>query len=124
MSVLARRLGIDREVAEYVYDASGQELTLVLARSRLPNEKRRSTRILSILYAAGRQAGYDEEWTSVNLIREQCRLFGVLDAPNFAAALATTADVLIARGKGSDREVRVTRAGFEEAGRTITELVG
>jgi hypothetical protein len=122
--VLARRLGVEAEAAEYVYDTSGSDLTLVLARSRLPAEKRRATRIVALLYAAGRQAAYDEEWTRMDHIREQCRLFGVLDPPNFAAALAATADALLTRGKGSERAVRLTRAGFEEAGRLIREMVG
>jgi hypothetical protein len=120
-SILARRLGINVDVTDYVYDV-GSELTLVLARSRLPSQKARATRMVAVLYAAGRQAAYEEEWTLVELIREQCRISGVLDPPNFSASLGAASDSLIMRGRGNGREVKVTRAGFEEAGRLAAEL--
>jgi hypothetical protein len=119
---LASRLGVERERAEYIFDASEADLVLVLARSRLPGEKRRATRALAILTAAGRQAGYSEEWTPVSAIREQCRVFGVLDTANFSSALAATGDALLFRGQGAARAAKVTRAGFEEAARLVAEL--
>lgn len=122
LAVLARRLGVDREAAEYVYDPGETTLTLVIARSRLPGEKSAASRAIAILFAAGRQAAYGEEWTSVAAIRDECRSFGVLDSNNFAAAIKATADALIQRGKGAERAVKVTKTGFEEAGRLLRDL--
>jgi hypothetical protein len=122
---LASAFGIDVELIELVYVASGDQLDLVLNRSKLPKERFRAMRTLTVLFAAGRQAlGMDEGWTRVDLIREVCRDFGVLDSGNFAAAVSAVGDAFVMKGRGAQRELKVTRAGFEEAGRLILQLVG
>lgn len=124
-SKLARALGVDAEVLELVYVIAGDQLDLVLSRSKLPKERFPAMRTLTILVAAGRQAlGLDEGWTPVEVIRNVCRDFGMLDASNFAAAVSAVGDAFVIRGKGAQRQVKVTRAGFEEAGRLILQLVG
>ena len=122
LDTLARRLGIRADQAEYVYDLTGADLGLVLARSKLPAQKARATKMLALIYAAGRQAIYDEEWTPVSAVREQCRLYGTLDSANFASTIADAGDALLTRGRGSNRHVKVTRTGYEEAGRLVAEL--
>lgn len=122
---LANALGIDAEIVELVYLTADDQLDVVLNRSKLPKERFPAMRMLTILVAAGRQAlGLDDGWTPVDLIRDVCRDFGVLDSSNFAAAVSALGDSFVIKGKGAQRQVKVTRAGFEEAGRAILQLIG
>ncbi len=122
---LAGALHLDVEAVELAYVVANDKLDLVLSRSKLPKEKFPAMRAVTILTAAGRQAvGLDESWTSVDLIREVCRDFGVLDANNFAAAVTAVGDAFVIHGKGAQRQVKVTRAGFEEAGLLLAQLLG
>jgi len=125
LSRIASRLGVPQELLEHVYDAGEKELLVVMPRSKLPIQKGPAMRMLALISAAGRQAGgYDSEWTSAERIREECRQFGVLDSANFWARLAEADDVFVVRGGSKDREFKVTRHGFEEAGKTIGRLAG
>lgn len=121
---LRRLLGLTADQLERVYDLSGAEVGLVVSRSKLPAQKARATKTVAVLFAAGRQGASDEEWTPIDVIREQCRQYGVLDAPNFASAISAAGDSLVIRGRGAQREVKVTRGGFEEAGRLAASMVG
>ncbi len=121
---LRRLLGITADQLERVYDLSGAEVGLVVSRSKLPTQKARATKTVALLFAAGRQGASDEEWTPVEAIRDQCRQYGVLDAPNFASAISAAGDSFVLRGRGSQREAKVTRGGFEEAGRLVASMVG
>jgi hypothetical protein len=122
---IASRLGVHEELLENVYDAGHDELQLVMPRSKLPSQKGPAMRMLALISAAGRQAGgYDPEWTTSDRIREECRQFGVLDSANFSARLAEADDVFVVRGGAKDREFKVTRHGFEEAGKVIARLIG
>jgi hypothetical protein len=122
---LARALGVTAEVLELVYVISNDGVDVVLSRSKLPKEKFPAVRALTILVSAGRQGlGLDDGWTGVDVIRDVCRDFGVLDANNFAAAVSAVGDAFVLKGKGAQRQIKVTRAGFEEAARLITQFVG
>jgi hypothetical protein len=77
---------------------------------------------IALLVAAGRQAAGMEEWTQATAIREVCRNFGVLDVANFATEVASLGDVFLVRGKGQSREFKVTRHGYEEAGRMALRI--
>jgi hypothetical protein len=106
-----------------VYDPEYDELSIIVARSRLPSSKAQAVRVVALLYAAGRQAaGYDDGWTSTEKIRVMARDFGIFDQSNFAATLARMGDVFALRGRGQQREVKVTFPGYEEARRLIGEL--
>jgi len=122
---LAGALQTDPELIELAYVVTDDNLDLVLSRSKLPKEKFPAMRAVTILIAAGRQGiGLDDTWTSVDVIRDVCRDFGILDANNFAAAVTAVGDAFVIHGKGTQRQVKVTRAGFEEAGRLLVQLLG
>jgi hypothetical protein len=124
LSQISSKLGVDPELLENVYDAGDSELLLVMPRSKLPGQKGAAMRTLALICAAGRQAGgYDAEWTTSERIREVCRHFGVLDSANFAARLSEADDVFVVRGGPKDREFKVTRHGFEEAGKIAGRLI-
>ncbi|HLQ14719.1 MAG TPA: hypothetical protein VK256_02515 [Candidatus Eisenbacteria bacterium] len=122
---LAAALHTELDQVELAYVVADDKLDLVLSRSKLPKEKFPAMRTVTILVAAGRQAvGLDDSWTSIDLIREVCRDFGILDTNNFAAAVTAVGDAFVVHGKGVQRKVKVTRAGFEEAGRLLAQLLG
>lgn len=119
---IAKGLKIDPAHAKDAFDAPADgELWLLIPRSKFPKSKAPAMRQLSLLVAAGRQVGGLEEWTASDVLREQCRQFGVFDRSNFAAELAGMHDLFVMRGKGQQREFRVTRGGVEEARRIIEE---
>jgi hypothetical protein len=122
-ATMARVLGISASLLDMVYDRMDGDVELVIHRSKLPQRKAPAMKTVAMLVAAGRQAAGLDEWTSVNVIREVCRHFGVLDLGNFATEVASLGDAFLVRGKGQSRAFKVTRHGFEEAGRLITQLV-
>jgi hypothetical protein len=124
IAMIARALQVDADVLEAVYSIAADRVDVVVSRSRLPKERFPAMRTVSILLAAARQAlDLDDGWTSVDLLRDACRDFGVLDSNNFAAAVSSLGDNFVVRGKGAGREVKVTKAGFEETGRLILQLI-
>jgi hypothetical protein len=106
-----------------VFDVEDEDLRVIVAPSRLPTKKSAATKVLAVLVAAGRQAGgFDDGWTSSAKIRDVCRDYGKLDGPNFATALGAMKHEFAFRGKGSHREVKVTRPGFVQAHRFVSEF--
>jgi hypothetical protein len=126
LAVIAARLSVDPSTLEWVYDASQDDLRLVVHRSKLPSDKANAMRDVAHLYAAGRQAGGYDEWTSLQRVREQCRDIGVLNDGNFSRDVERLAedDLIVLRGKGRQREIKVTAHGFEVAGRRVAALAG
>ncbi len=120
---MARILGVSAEMLDLVYDRTDGDVELVIHRSKLPERKAPAMKAVAMLVAAGRQAAGLDDWTPVNVIREVCRHFGVLDLGNFATEVASLGDAFLVRGKGQSRAFKVTRHGFEEAGRLIASLV-
>jgi hypothetical protein len=53
------------------------------------------------------------------VIRQHASDFGIFDSGHFAKTIAEMDDVLLLRGKGQRREVRVSQSGYEEAARQI-----
>ncbi len=122
---LSSRLGLDLAVVQEAYDLSEKTVQIVVPRSKLGLDKAQATRTLAILLAAGRQgASYDSDWTSLDLIREECRQFNVLDPSNFAATISGLTEFFLFRGSPRRRELKLTRTGFEEATRLVRKLTG
>ena len=123
-SVLAGRLGVTPGQLEYVIDMTGGEPTLVVGRSKLPDKKAPAMKVLTLLHAASRQGLGLEDWTPLDGAREQCRVYGVLDQPNFASSVRSAGDSLVFRKAGRQVLVKVTKPGFDEAGRLIQLFSG
>jgi hypothetical protein len=121
---VARHFGVAAEMLDYVYDVRGDNMPLVVHRSKLPQQKSPAMKAIALLVVAGRQAAAMEEWTTVGVIRDVCRDFGVLDTANFATQVGSLGDTFLVRGTGQSREFKMTRHGYEEAGRLVAQLGG
>jgi hypothetical protein len=124
VSKIAATLKIDREVAEMVYDVKDGELGYVISARRLASDKAGATRQLATIVAAGRQCAGLEEWTSVGVVREAVNDYGKLDSANFASYVGKLDkdNAFLLRGKGANREIKITRSGLEPIAELLTSL--
>lgn len=124
LSQVSARLGVDAEQVAEVFDDDGGDLRLIVAASKLPNNKSGASKMIALLVAAGRQAaGRDADgWTDSSVIRDACRDYGRLDGANFSTTLSAMRDEFSFKGKGPQRQVRLTRPGFDLAARLVTQL--
>lgn len=114
------RAPVDQIIETYDLDDDGFRITVPAG--RLPDRRAPAMRMLALLVAGGRQAGnVDEGWTSVAVIRDVCREYGVLDQTNFATEIGNV-DTFAFKGSGQRRQVKVTVRGFEELGNLIRTL--
>jgi hypothetical protein len=122
---IAAALKLDHELAERIYDVKDGELGYVISARRLAADKANATRQLAAIVAAGRQAAGLEDWTPVSVVREVVHDFGKLDAANFAGYIAKLDkdDAYLVRGKGANREIKVTRSGLDPVGELLTSLL-
>jgi len=122
---IATRLDLGVEVVSEVYFEDGDGINVGVAPRRLESATARATKQLALLVAAGRQAaGLDAEgWTSTAEIRKVCRDFGKFDEGNFASTIREMQDHFNFRGKGLQRQVRLTRGGWEAAQELVRSLV-
>lgn len=121
---IAGAMKVDRELLEYVYDVQDGEPTLVISAKRLPDRKAEATKMIAQLVAAARQGAGLEDWTGAGTIRSVVGDYGRLDPNNFAAAIQGLDKVALSRGKGSNRELKITRAGMEDIASLVVSLVG
>jgi hypothetical protein len=125
LSTIAVKLGLDADVLADVYHEEGDLLGLGVGPTKLDPTAARATKQIALLVAAGRQAGeYDEGWTPLVVIRELCRDYNRLDTANFAATILGMSKVFTFKGKASNREVHVTRPGWDDAKALIQRLTG
>jgi hypothetical protein len=121
---ISQTLKLDRHVLELVYDVRDGEPQLVVSPKRLAQNKAEASRQLATLLAAARQAAGLDEWTTTALIRNVVSDYGKMDSANFAANLQQMDKVALIRGKGQQREIKMTRSGMEEAAALITLFAG
>lgn len=119
---IASRLGLSPELIADVFDFSGDDPEIVIATSKLDREKAAASKQLALLVTAARQAIGKEDWTSAGVIRDVCRDYGKLDSANFATTLLSMGSIFNFRGKGQQREVKLTRHGYERAATLVQEL--
>jgi hypothetical protein len=124
-SAVATALGVDIADVGEAFDLVEGHMRLTIPPSRLPRQKAAAMRDVALLVCTARQtAGLEEDgFTSVGVIRDECRDLGVLDANNFAAEIGKLDDVMSFRGTGRSRDLKVNRRGFEEAGRRLRDLL-
>jgi hypothetical protein len=124
LSHVCAALKVDRDLIDLVYTLQDGEPHIVVSPKRIATNKAQATRQLAQLVAASRQAAGLEEWTSVNSIRKVVADYGRLDSGNFASYLQNLDGVALLRGKGQQREIKITKPGYEATGDLVRALVG
>lgn len=117
-------LGLDRDLVEQVFSEKDGEPILVVSSRKVASNKSAAAREIAQLIAAARQAVGLGEWTSVGVIRDVVNDYGRLDSSNFAASLQQLDGVVVLRGKGLQREIKVTRQGFEAVSDMVRAMAG
>lgn len=117
-------LGLDRDIVEQVFSETDGEPILVVSSRKISQNKAQAAREIAQLIAAARQAAGLGEWTSVRIIRAIVADYGRLDGGNFATSLQQLEDVAVLRGKGQQREIKVTRQGVEAVTDMVRVLAG
>lgn len=122
---MAAKLDLPADTLGEVFHVEGEELTIVLARSKFEETRTGATRQLALLIAAGRQAGgWDEQWTATSVIREVVDDFGRLDSANFASTIREMQEVFSFSGNRQSLRVKVRRHGYDEATTLVRSLAG
>jgi hypothetical protein len=117
-------LKVDRDVLDLVYAMQDGEPHVVVSPKKIAQNKAQGARELAQLLAAARQTSGLEEWTSVGTIRKVVTDYGRLDSANFATAIQQMDKVALIRGKGQQREVKITKPGLENTAELIQRLAG
>lgn len=123
-ALVSTAFDVSSDDIDEAFDLVDGRMHLTIPPSRLPHQKAAAMKDVALLVSAARQAaGIDGDgWTSVGVIRDECRDIGVLDVSNFAAEIQLR-DVMTPRGNGRSRVLRVNRRGYEQAGNRLRELL-
>jgi hypothetical protein len=124
LDIVSATLKIDRDLTELVYSLQDGEPHVVVSPKKIASNKAQATRELAQLVAASRQAAGLDEWTPVGIVRKVVTDYGRLDSGNFATYLQGVDSVALLRGKGQQREIKITRPGFEATGDLVRKLLG
>lgn len=124
MGRVGAALKVDRDTLDLVYALQDGEPHVVISAKKITQNKAHAARQLGQLVAAARQAAGLEEWTSVSTIRKIVSDYGRLDSGNFASAIQQMDSVAVIRGKGQQREVKITKPGMEATAELINTLAG
>jgi hypothetical protein len=121
---VAQRLRVNPAAVAEAFDFAGDDVSLILAPSRLPRQKAAAMRDVALLITAARQAaGIDSDgWTESEVIREACRNIGVFDSANFATEIGHMGNVFSFKGSGRNRVIKANLRGLEQAGVRLVEL--
>ncbi len=117
-------LGVDRDTLELFYSVQDGEPRLHVSSKKIASQKAEGARQLARLVAAARQAAGLEEWTLLSSIRPVVQDYGKLDSGNYASAMQALDDVAVFRGKGPQREIKITKPGMEKVADMIRTLAG
>lgn len=121
---LARKLKVDVELVGDVFHEEDGGLRVVVGAGKLARGKKGATQQLALLVAAARQATGTEEFTVVDRVREIAEEYRRYDAANFARTISEMTDEFNFRGSARQREIKVSRPGWEAAARLVTQLAG
>lgn len=108
-------LGLDHDAVARVYEEDDGQVRLIVKRAMLlePNKKAASIRQVALLVVVGRQAAGIEEYTSYDVIREECRELKIYDQANFASEVAKL-EFRTSGGRNS-KEARANRHHYDDA---------
>lgn len=122
---LAHALGVEPTAVERVYDFDDDGVHLIVARAGLDRGKAAAMREVAVLIVAARQKIGVEEWTPLDIVRDQCESRGVLDNSNFSTEIKRLdGHGMRFRGGPRSREVKMNQVGFDEAATLIRRLAG
>lgn len=121
---MAVALKVSRDTLELVYALQDGEPHVVVSPKKIAANKSQAARQLGQLVAAARQIAGLEEWTSVTVIRKLAQDYGRLDSNNFAASIQQMDNVAVIRGKAQQREVKITKPGYEDTTALIASITG
>jgi hypothetical protein len=124
LSKIAAGLKVDRDALELIYALQEGEPHVVVSAKKISTNKALAVRQLGQLIAAARQIAALEEWTSAATIRKVVQDYGRLDSANFAASIQQMDNVAVIRGKGQQREVKITKPGLEATAELIKGITG
>lgn len=124
LSRIAAGMKLDRDTIELIYAEKEGEPEVVLSAKKLPDLKAAATKVLAQLVVGARQAAGLEEWTPVNTVRPVVQNYGRLDTSNFSTHMLQLDRVCLAKGKGLQRELKVTKPGMEEIAALVQALAG
>jgi hypothetical protein len=117
-------LNVDRDLIDLVYAIQDGEPHVVVSAKKIAQNKSQGARELAQLIAAARQACGLDEWTSVGTIRKVVSDYGRLDSANFSTSIQQMDKVALIRGKGQQRELKITKPGFEATAELVRALAG
>lgn len=121
---LARKLKLDAELVGDIFHEEDGELRVVVGAGKLNRGKKGATQQLALLVCAARQAIGVEEFTSFDRVRKIAEEYRRYDRANFARSLNEMMDEFSFRGTARQREIKVSRPGWEAAARLVTQLAG
>lgn len=121
---ISAKLRVERDLLELLYDVQDGKPSVVVSGKKLPDNKSYATKLLAQLVVGARQAAGMEEWTPVGEVRNVVNDYGRLDSGNFAASIQQLDNICLFRGKGANRELKVTKPGMEEIASVIKTLAG
>jgi len=121
---VAQVLQVEREALDMVYAVEDGEPALVVSAKKIATNKSAGARELAQLVAAARQAAGIEEWTSASTIRAVVSEYGRLDSNNFASSIQAMDNIAVLKGKGLQREIKITRPGLESTADFIRSIAG
>ena len=119
---IAGKLGLDVANVARVFEVDENGVHLLVARRALNSSKLIAMQEVAQLVIGARQA-LGEEWTPVNDVRLVADDRGVLNTPNWAAAVKELDGAGFRfRGSSHAREVKINQVGYEAAGLLVTRL--
>ena len=121
---IAKALKIDVDTASYLYDIDGKDLDLTISRADLPVDRATAMREVALLVTAGRQAsGIDRDRTDSTQVRGQGVHLGVMAKNTFRQEMGTLSPQITSKPLGkSGRALKMTRIGYEAAGRIAQRI--
>lgn len=124
LSAVAARFGVDSGAVNEVFVQKDGEIHLAVGAKTIAAGKATGTKEIALLVAGARQGIGSEEWTSVNVIREECKHYGRYDSSNFGSTITEMENLFQFSGKGQGREVKLRQLAWEEAGALVRRLLG
>lgn len=124
LSDIAARFGVDAAMVSEVFVERDGEIHLGIGAKAIAAGKATGTKEIGLLIVGARQAAGVEDWTSVNVIRDEVKHYGKYDQSNFGKTVTEMEDLFQFSGKGQGREVKMRQPAWEAAGALVQRLVG
>jgi hypothetical protein len=122
---LATRLKLDRDVVNEVFHEVDGEVRLAVSPSKLSNSSvKAAAQEIALLTAAARQGSEMETTTSQIEVRTIAAEYRKLDSANFASHISEMKNDFQFIGKGKNRQLKVSRPGWERAKQLVYSLGG